>query len=344
MNRALIEPDTDLQPRNTLRLPGRAAWFARVSDAEAIPDLLEWAYEQELPVVLLGGGSNVVLRSGFRGLVLEIALRERHWEMLDGQTALLTLGAGENWHESVIYASRAGFRGIENLALIPGTAGAAPIQNIGAYGVEIRQVLEDLEAWDRQANGFRTMTPDECDFAYRDSVFKRNPERFVITRLRLRLSRRAPFELSYGELAAAYGHLSDPDNGITPLEVAETVSNIRRRKLPDPSILPNVGSFFKNPVVDAPTLESLRVNWPDLIAYPEGEHYKLAAGWLIDQCGWKGHREAHVGVHSRQALVLIHHGEGTGRELLELAERIREDVGSRFGVRLEIEPRIIGNE
>ena len=344
MNRALIESDTDLQPRNTLRLPGRAAWHARLSDSDAIPDLLEWAREQALPVVILGAGSNIVLRSGFSGLVLEIAVRERHWQMLDSHTALLTLGAGENWHQTVLYACRAGYRGIENLALIPGTTGAAPIQNIGAYGAELREVLEDLEAWDREENRFRTMSPDECHFAYRTSTFKCHPERFIITRIRLRLSRSAAFRLDYGELASEYAHLEDPDSELSPLEVAETVSNVRRRKLPDPSILPNAGSFFKNPVVDAGKLASLRGDWPGIVAYPESGFYKLAAAWLIEQCGWKGHRETHVGVHSRQALVLIHHGNGTGRELLELAGRIREDVRNRFGVSLEIEPRILGDE
>ena len=345
MNRALIEADRDLQPRNTLRLPGSAAWFALAGDADAIPDLLAWAREQGLAVMILGGGSNIVLRSGFQGLVLEIGLRERHWEIRDDHTALLTLGAGENWHQSVIHAASAGFRGLENLALIPGTAGAAPIQNIGAYGVELSRILEDLQAWDREQGRFRTLQPDECGFAYRDSLFKRNPERFVITRIRLRLARDKPFELGYGELAAACAELDDPDSELTPLEVAETVSNIRRRKLPDPAILPNAGSFFKNPLVDSATVESLRRDWPGLIAYPEGDHYKLAAGWLIEQCGWKGHREAHVGVHSRQALVLIHHdGEGSGHELLELAENIREDVRYRFQVNLEIEPRIVGND
>lgn len=344
MNRAVIEERVDLQPRNTLRLPGHAAWFARICQDGAIPEMFDWASEQGMPVLVIGGGSNIVLRSGFRGLVLAMALRERHWEMLDADTARLTLGAGENWHETVLYACKSGFRGIENLALIPGTVGAAPIQNIGAYGVELKQVLYNLEAWDRLESRFRTLSPEECDFGYRDSCFKREPERYVITRIRLTLSRRRPFQLSYGELAQEYGHLHDPDSELTPLQVAKTVSDIRRRKLPDPSFLPNAGSFFKNPLVSPETLGELRRQWPDLVAYPENDHYKLAAGWLIEQCGWKGHREAHVGVHSRQALVLIHHGNGTGEELLELAGRIREDVERRFGVTLEMEPRIVGNE
>jgi len=217
MTRAVIEERVDLQARNTLCLPGQAAWFARVRQDEAIPELFDWAAEQGLPVLVIGGGSNIVLRSGFRGLVLAMAMRERHWEMLDSDTARLTLGAGENWHEAVLYACKAGYRGIENLALIPGTVGAAPIQNIGAYGAELSQVFHNLEAWDRSESRFRTFSLDECDFGYRQSCFKQDPDRFVITRVRLTLSRHRSFQLSYGELAEEYGHLQDPDTELTPL-------------------------------------------------------------------------------------------------------------------------------
>lgn len=343
MSKALIEQQIPLQARNTLRLPATAAWFARVTDDGAIPELLEWAREQDLPVLVLGGGSNVVLAEDFPGLVLSIDIRERHWQLIDNERAILTLGAGENWDATVRYACKAGYRGIENLALIPGTVGAAPVQNIGAYGVELRETLVDLEAWDREKGEFIVLSNEQCAFAYRDSLFKRSKDRFIITRIRLELSRSRPFTLSYGELASSYGHLNDPDNHLSPLDVAETVSQVRLRKLPDPARLPNAGSFFKNPVVDPDTFAAIREKDPEVVAYPDNQGYKLAAGWLIDRCGWKGYRETHVGVHSRQALVLIHHGQGTGRELLELAERIRADVQDRFGVSLEIEPRVIVN-
>ncbi|XOZ34100.1 UDP-N-acetylmuramate dehydrogenase [Halomonadaceae bacterium KBTZ08] len=343
MNQGLVEQAVDLQPRNTLRLPGRATWYARVVDPEALPGLLEWAEAQQLPVQVLGGGSNVVLRSDIEGLVLGMAIQERHWQVLDEDQAVLTLGAGEDWDAVVRYTAATGYRGLENLALIPGTVGAAPIQNIGAYGRALSDVFESLDAWDRREGCFRTLGPEVCDFGYRDSLFKRDPERFIIVRVRVRLSRTAAFRLDYGELAREAGTYEQPQQELTPDAVATLVSRIRRAKLPDPAVLPNAGSFFKNPVVDQATGESLRSHFPGLIAYPDPGGLKLAAGWMIEQCGWKGHREAHVGVHSKQALVLIHHGNGTGKELLGLAERIRGDVWARFGVALEVEPRLIGN-
>lgn len=334
----------DLQPRNTLRLPGHAEWFARVQDPESLPELLAWAGAEGLPVQVLGGGSNVVLQSDIPGLVLAIGIHERQWQMLDNDEAILTLGAGENWDAVVRYTAATGYRGLENLALIPGTVGAAPIQNIGAYGRELSDVFENLEAWDRREGRFRTLSPAECEFGYRDSLFKREPERFIIVRVRVRLSRSASFRLDYGELAREVEALEDPESELTPEAVADMVSRIRLAKLPDPAVLPNAGSFFKNPVVNRATGESLQARFPGLIAHPDaGGGLKLAAGWLIEQCGWKGHRENHVGVHSKQALVLIHHGEGTGGELLDLAWRIRADVRQRFGVDLEVEPRLIGN-
>ncbi len=343
MKQDCIRPAVPLQALNTLRLPGEAHWFARVEDQDRLPDLLQWADERQLPTLILGGGSNLVLLDDFPGLVLAMAIRERHWVVEDEDSAILTLGAGENWHESVLYACQAGYRGLENLALIPGTVGAAPVQNIGAYGVELSQTLVSLDVWDRQEGRFHTLANEQCCFAYRDSLFKQQRDRYVILRLRLRLSRTAQYRLSYGELAERFGHLHDPESELSPKTLADTVARIRLRKLPDPAHLPNAGSFFKNPVVSPEKLTELRSAWPDIVAYPDGEGFKLAAGWMIERCGWKGHREAHVGVHSRQALVLIHHGEGTGMELLALAERIQADVYSCFGVNLEIEPRLIGD-
>lgn len=332
-----------LQAFNTLRLPASAQWFARVQAPEVLPQFLAWADSRDMPVLILGGGSNLVLVEDFPGLVLAMAIHERRWSVEDDDTAILTLGAGENWHDSVLYACQAGYRGIENLALIPGTAGAAPVQNIGAYGAELSQTLTEVDVWDRREGRFLTLDNEQCRFAYRDSLFKQAMDRYIIIRIRLRLSRRTPFRLSYGELAERFGHLRDPDTEVSPVTIAETVARVRLGKLPDPAHLPNAGSFFKNPVVSPEKLAQLRSEWPDIVAHPDGEGFKLAAGWMIERCGWKGHRDAHVGVHSRQALVLIHHGQGTGSELLSLAERIRSDVHARFGVNLEIEPRVIAN-
>lgn len=327
-----------LAPFNTLAISARARYFARLTHAGQVNATLAWARERKLPVLVLGGGSNLVLQSDLDGLVLHVALTGRHWRDVGSDTATLVLGAGENWHDAVLYAANAGYRGIENLALIPGTCGAAPVQNIGAYGVELADTLVCVTALDRSTGETLTLSPSQCAFAYRDSVFKQKPGRYLILDIHLRLSRSRSLQLGYGELAAYLDELSGkPPEAI---DVAEAVMAIRRRKLPDPQRMPNVGSFFKNPVVGQALHESLKKTWPDLVAYPlpDDKNVKLAAGWLIDQCGWKGYRNATVGVHNMQALVLVNHAGGSGEQVLALAQEIRESVQERFGVTLEQEP------
>ncbi|CAN0565097.1 unnamed protein product, partial [Laminaria digitata] len=249
------------------------------------------------------------------------------------------LGAGENWHEAVLYAAGAGYRGIENLALIPGTAGAAPVQNIGAYGVELCDTLVSVTALDRQSGNLVTLQREACEFAYRDSLFKRSPGRYVITEIRLRLSRSKPLQLGYRDLEEYLAETLASE--LTVMDVATAVMAIRRRKLPDPEMIPNAGSFFKNPVVPSADYQNLLVHYPDIVGYAQSSTVKLAAAWLIDQCGWKGFRNQSVGVHNRQALVLINHSGGTGRDILELAAKIRASVQDKFGVELEMEPGVV---
>lgn len=328
----------DLTDRNTLGLPARAEWFARVTNRDALIRALDWAARHDLDALVLGGGSNLVLDAEQPGLVIEMAMMGRRWSDVSGNQAVLELGAGENWHASVLYAVSAGYRGLENLALIPGTVGAAPIQNIGAYGVELSDTLVSVSVLDRDSGRVRVLGPEECAFAYRDSLFKRESGRYVVLDVRLALSRTQPLNLSYRELSDWFDG-REPET-LSATDVADAVSQIRRRKLPDPALLPNAGSFFKNPVISRGTFDRLRETHPDMPAHEVESGIKVAAGWLIDQSGWKGHREAHVGVHSRQALVLVHHGEGNARELLDLAARIRDDVLGRYGIELEIEPRI----
>lgn len=341
MNSSVVEPEADvpLQAYNTLRLPSKAAWLCRVKDVEQLGKALDWADHRSLPALILGGGSNVILAGDFPGLVIKVAFTGRCWSDVSPESATLELGAGENWHDTVMYAVRAGYRGIENLALIPGTVGAAPIQNIGAYGVELSQTLVDVQVWDREARETRTLTGEECEFGYRDSLFKRHPDRYVVLRVRLRLSRNTPLNLGYRDLQEFFAENADSGR-LTAEDVASAVIQVRCRKLPDPDFLPNVGSFFKNPVVSLDQYREMKGRFPEMVAYESEDSAKLAAGWLIDFCGWKGYRESHVGVHNRQALVLVHHGDGEGGELLSLAARIRDDVQHRFGVALEVEPRI----
>ncbi|BES71130.1 UDP-N-acetylmuramate dehydrogenase [Marinobacter nanhaiticus D15-8W] len=341
MNSGVVEREADvsLQTCNTLRLPAKAAWLCRVKNIEELCEALDWADHRSLPTLILGGGSNVIVADDFPGLVIKVAFSGRCWSDVSAESATLELGAGENWHATVMYAVRAGYRGIENLALIPGTVGAAPIQNIGAYGVELSHTVVDVQVWDREAGDTRTLSADECEFGYRDSLFKRHPDRYVVLRVRLRLSRKTPLNLGYRDLQEFFEENADVGT-LTPEDVARAVMQVRCRKLPDPDFLPNAGSFFKNPVVALGQYRTLKERFPELVAYESADSAKLAAGWLIDFCGWKGYRESHVGVHNRQALVLVHHGDGEGRELLSLAARIRDDVKGRFGVALEVEPRI----
>ncbi|MEO9524733.1 MAG: UDP-N-acetylmuramate dehydrogenase [Marinobacter alexandrii] len=329
----------ELSERNTLRVAAVARYYLEVRDAEELSDALAWAERQELRTLILGGGSNLVFDGDFDGLVVRVAMRGRRWEQASDQEATLVLGAGENWHEAVLYAAGAGYRGIENLALIPGTAGAAPVQNIGAYGVELCDTLVSVTALDRQSGNLVTLRREACEFAYRDSLFKRSPGRYVITEIRLRLSRSKPLQLGYRDLEEYLAETSASE--LTVMDVATAVMAIRRRKLPDPEMIPNAGSFFKNPVVPSADYQSLLVRYPDIVGYAQSSTVKLAAAWLIDQCGWKGFRNQSVGVHNRQALVLINHSGGTGRDILELAAKIRASVQDKFGVELEMEPGVV---
>lgn len=335
-----VRESVNLAGYNTLGIDVQARYFTRVESLDQLTQALDWAQRRSLEVLVLGGGSNLVFAGDVEGLVIHIAMAGRQWAEVNNDHAKLVLGAGERWHDAVMYAARAGYRGIENLALIPGTAGAAPVQNIGAYGVELKDTLSEVVAWDRDNGDVVTLSVGECRFGYRDSLFKQCPERYIILEISLCLSRSAPLNLGYGELQAYFSERQS-SAPLTALEVAEGVVAIRRRKLPDPESLPNVGSFFKNPVVPLQVWDRLRHAFPGIAAYPADHSVKLAAAWLIDQCGWKGYRNERVGVHSRQALVLVNHGGGNGTDILELARRIQADVRSHFGVELDMEPRVV---
>lgn len=336
----------ELRAFNSLGLAAVARFLACARTPESIPYYLDWARERDLPVLVLGGGSNLVLAGDFPGLVLKMGLAGRRWTYVDENHAELVVAAGENWHETVMYSVGLGFRGLENLALIPGSTGAAPVQNIGAYGAELAEVLVNVEAFDREKRRWCQLDRDSCRFGYRDSLFKRHPDRYLITAVRMRLSRSKPLCLKYRDLALWFRHRGlDPESPcdrIGPAEVARAVIAIRQEKLPDPATLPNAGSFFKNPVVTERRFAELEKRFPDLISYKDPNGVKLAAGWLIEACGWKGYRNGEVGVHSRQALVLINLGQASGGDILDLAASIAATVKEKFGVTLEIEPRVIG--
>lgn len=334
------QQNVSLEALNSLRVPAVARYYLKVHSAHELRSALAWADHHHVQVLILGGGSNLVFRGNVSALVIQMCVRARYWKDVSNQQATLVLGAGENWHESVLYAANTGYRGIENLALIPGTAGAAPVQNIGAYGVELCDTLISVTAYDLASGTLVELSRGDCLFAYRDSLFKQVPGRYVILDIQLRLSRSAPLQLGYRDLQDYLG--SESGEGLEPAEVAQAVMAIRRRKLPDPALIPNAGSFFKNPVIPESEFAALKASHPDMVSYPQAKGVKLAAAWLIDQCGWKGFRNRRVGVHNRQALVLINHSGGTGDDVLALAGEISESVKTKFGVALEVEPGVVG--
>ncbi|WP_280813348.1 UDP-N-acetylmuramate dehydrogenase [Pusillimonas caeni] len=332
-----LTSDEDLASFNTMGLPSRAAALVRYSDAAQLQELTETAHGHGR-VFVLGGGSNVILEPRLSGLVIKVEARGTRLLSEEGEEVVVEAQAGENWHGFVSHCVDQGWHGLENLALIPGTVGAAPVQNIGAYGVELDQRFHSLLAWDLRRGRMVEMGAADCGFAYRDSVFKRSEAgTWIIVALRLRLSRQWRPVLDYPALA---GHESLKQSAMpTARQVFEAVCNIRRSKLPDPAVLGNAGSFFKNPIVDAPVYERIHSAYPDAVAYPQGNgSYKLAAGWLIDRAGWKGRRLGPAGVHDRQALVLVNHGGATADDIQRLAEAVKADVERRFGVVLEQEP------
>ena len=331
-------PVRDLASSNTLGLPCMAEHFVAPASLAELQMALAEARARDWPLTLLGGGSNLILPERLPGLVIRPAMAAWWLEEGEEDEVRVHAEAGVVWHALVMALARLGLWGTENLALIPGHCGAAPIQNIGAYGVELCEVLEALQVVDLADGRERWMTPQECAFGYRDSIFKGAlAGRVVITRLVLRLSRTARAHLGYGDLATRVGKAP------TPLAVAEAVCAIRREKLPDPAVLGNAGSFFKNPVVSQALAERLLAEHPEMPHFPQPDgRVKLAAGWLIDRCGLKGLREEHFGVHERQALVLVHFGGGSAAELLGFAKRVASRVHERFGVTLEREPWLAG--
>jgi len=329
--------DIPLGSRNTLRLPGRSRYFVRATSRQALSDAVAEARAAGWPLLLLGGGSNLVLRGDFDGLCVQIATRGIRPLRQDAEWQWLDVEAGENWHDFVRYCLAQGWFGLENLALIPGTVGACPIQNIGAYGVEVGPFIDSVELLDLASGEPRRLAGDDCRFGYRDSLFKQAlRDRVLILSVRFRLRRQPRLVLGYQGLADALAGQAAP----SAQDLFDAVVALRQRKLPDPARIPNAGSFFKNPVVDPATYRRLLVEHPGLVAYPDSAGMKLAAGWLIERAGWKGFRDGAVGVHKHQALVLVHHGGGDGAALLALAARIQADIHKRFGLSLEIEPRI----
>ncbi len=332
--------DQQLLERNTFRVPSRAARYSEIREVRALPELLERPQVRGMPFLVLGDGSNLLLTKDFDGLVLHIANTGIHSLGSDGAMTRIRVAAGEHWDHFVRWSLNHGYAGLENLILIPGTVGAAPIQNIGAYGTEVGEFIATVEAWDRTKQEFAQLDKAACAFGYRNSLFKREPERYIVTAVDFDLPHRHPLRLDYAgirEELEAMG-VDKPE----PLDVAGAVEALRRRKLPDPALIGNAGSFFKNPVLPAERAAEILRAHPGLPTYHSHEgNTKISAAWLIEACGFKGVRDGDAGVSDKHSLVLVNYGHATGAQIWALAGRIRDAVAQRFGITLEPEPVIL---
>ena len=336
-----IELGVSLKPYNTFSLPAVARTLVRVASDADVRSVVDHPQLGRAPKFVLGGGSNIILTRDMPQLVLKVEVRGMRLVEERSDAWIVEVGAGEGWHEFVAFTLANGWPGLENLALIPGTVGAAPVQNIGAYGVELQDRFESLDAVDLVTGRSVTLGAPSCAFGYRDSVFKHAlAGRSVITRVRLRLPRPWQPVLGYLELERKRA-----ETGITApdaQQVFDWVCAIRRAKLPDPGKIGNAGSFFKNPIVTPEQCRDIIGRDPEIVHYPMPDgSVKLAAGWMIDACGWKGKSVGQAGVYEKQALVLVNRGNATGSEVMLLAQAIRESVYGRFGIRLESEPVVV---
>ena len=335
-----VVENASLQGRNTFHVAARAELLIDVTDAKVLPALLALPALKKGPLLVHGAGSNTLFTRDWPGVVLSMAATGIRVLENRADAALIRVEAGENWNDFVHWSLAHGLAGLENLALIPGTVGAAPIQNIGAYGVEVREFVATVEAFDRRSGTLQRLSNAECGFAYRDSVFKRDPRRYIVTAVEFLLPRTHELKLDYAGVREELAAMGVDAPG--PVTLAEAVMRLRTRKLPNPALIGNAGSFFKNPVVDAQMAYALRREHPALPAWPApGEQQKLSAAWLIESSGFKGLREGDAGVSSQHALVLVNHGKASGAQIWALAQRVREGVKQRFGILLEPEPVVV---
>jgi len=334
-----IHPNHQLKDLNSFGLHTKAKHYARPKDLESLSNLMENEAFSQMPLLVLGEGSNILFRSDFEGLVIQPGMKGIEIVEENGEELVLKVGASENWDSWVNYAIEKGWYGLENLSMIPGSVGSSPIQNIGAYGVELKNRFEWLEAWDLQLKQLVRMDQGACRFGYRSSIFKGEASgKYIITHVAFRLNRKPDLKLDYGNVKEEFALAK----GSTPLDLRNVITAIRTKKLPDPAQYGNAGSFFKNPIVDRTIFSCIRVEYPDVPFYPaDGNQMKIPAAWLIEKSGWKGKRTGNVGTWPTQALVIINYGGATGQEIYDFSEKIMEDVERIFGITLEREVNVI---
>lgn len=336
-----IKENVSLRPYNTFGFEAKARYFVAITSIEPLQQLLRDPRWSKVPKWILGGGSNVLLTRDVDALVIRIEIEGIEIVQENDDQVLLRVGAGENWHGFVLHCVENGYGGAENLSLIPGTVGAAPMQNIGAYGVEIKDIFEELQAVETATGTLRTFDATACAFGYRESVFKTTlKDKYIITSVTFRLQKKPAYNISYGDIQKTLDEMGVPEHSVRA--ISEAVIKIRQSKLPDPAQIGNAGSFFKNPEIPKAQFEALKTRFPAIPGYPVGhDAVKVPGGWLIEQAGWKGHRAGAVGVHDRQALVLVHHGGGMGQEIKELAAAVQASVAAMFGIQLMAEVNFV---
>ena len=334
-----VEANVQLGSLNTLKLECIAECYVQVSTTGELQEALSEARLRSANINVLGGGSNLILNRYLPGMTIHMGLKGRELLGESADDVVIRLQAGEEWHETVLWANAEGYFGLENLALIPGSVGAAPVQNIGAYGVEIAQMIECVHVVDVRSGDIRALTADECCFSYRDSLFKTSEgKHLIIWAVDLRLSKRPVVNTSYPALREAVPH-----HTATPFDVLTAVIAVRQSKLPDPSVEANVGSFFKNPIVDCVTAEHLKGDYPDMPQYPvDANTVKLSAAWMIDQLGWRGVEEFGVSVSEKHALVVINRSARYASEVIEFTDKITSSVSEKYSVSLDREPELVG--
>ena len=332
--------DISLKPYNTFGIDVNARFFAEATEEEDIVRLATNLREDYKPLLVLGSGSNILFIRDFPGTVLKISTKGISVVKEDEEKVWIKVSAGENWDDLVKYCVDKEWGGIENLSAIPGNAGTSPVQNIGAYGVEMKDTFFELEAFDLKLKEKRIFTNEECEFGYRESIFKSKYKgRFIILNLTFKLAKTPTLCLDYGNIRDELSIMKVKDTGVA--EVREAICRIRSRKLPDPVAIGNAGSFFKNPVILQEEFIKLKESYPGIVSFEQDEKIKLAAAWMIEQCGWKGKRVGNAGVHDTQPLVLVNLGDATGLEILSLGKEIQKSVLEKFGITLDTEVNVV---
>ncbi|MEI7965633.1 MAG: UDP-N-acetylmuramate dehydrogenase [Chitinophagaceae bacterium] len=334
----IIQENISLKPFHSFAMEVNARYFTRLSSMDQLPQIFGWKKSSSM---VLGGGSNLLFTKNYDGLIIKNEMKGIHLIREDDHHVYVRAGAGEGWHSLVLHCINNGWAGMENLSLIPGTVGAAPIQNIGAYGVELKDIFFGLEAYHIKEEKLHQFSLNDCAFGYRDSIFKRSLKgELVITQVIFRLNKIPEYKITYGAIEQELEKMNIKELSIQA--ISQAVCRIRSSKLPDPAVMGNAGSFFKNPAVPENKYSELKEKFPGLVGYHQMDgSYKLAAGWLIEYCGWKGYRRDDAGCHALQSLVLVNYGHATGAEIFKLSEDIQRSVFEKFEVRLETEVNII---